>query len=234
MIQVSPSSGAVYTVTVTGITGNGTLGLNLVDTGSIHDLSGNPLSQQNALGFQPQQTFAVGGVDAPIAVAVGDVNGDGKPDILAANDGTGQVSFLLGNGNGTFQALRIIPAGSTIDAMAVGDLTGDGKLDLVVANQYSASVTVVLGNGNGTFQAQHTFATGAYPDSVSVADVNGDGIPDLIVANSKSNSVSVLLGNGNGTFQSQTTFGAGADAQRCPGGPHRRRQIRHRCSQWTE
>ena len=56
---MTPVSGSVYTVTVSGITGNGTLGLNLVDNGSIRDLAGNPLTQQNApAAFQAQQTFA--------------------------------------------------------------------------------------------------------------------------------------------------------------------------------
>ena len=59
--QVTPVSGAVYSVTISGITGTGTLGLNLVDNGSIHSLAGNPLTQQNGpLTFLPRQTYATG------------------------------------------------------------------------------------------------------------------------------------------------------------------------------
>ena len=61
--QVTPVSGAVYTVTVSGITGTGTLGLNLVDNGSIYDLAGNPLTKPNApaaFAVNAQQTFATG------------------------------------------------------------------------------------------------------------------------------------------------------------------------------
>ena len=69
-------------MTVSGITGNGTLGLNLVDNGSIRDLAGNPLASVNA-SFQAQQTFAAGSTSA--SVALGDVNGDGQLDLVVAN-----------------------------------------------------------------------------------------------------------------------------------------------------
>ena len=93
-------------------------------------------------------------------MAVGDVNGDGKPDIVVANDDSNTVSVLLGNGNGTFQAQQTFATGTDPSSVAVGDVNGDGKPDLVVANDGSNTVSVLLGNGNGTFQAQQTFATG--------------------------------------------------------------------------
>ena len=67
-------------------------------------------------------------------MAVGDVNGDGKPDLVVANDGSNTVSVLLGNGNGTFQAQQTFATGTEPNSVAVGDLTGDGKPDIVVAN----------------------------------------------------------------------------------------------------
>ena len=112
MTPVGGSGGAAYTVTVSGITGSGTLGLNLVDDGSIRDADGNPLVQTNAsAAFQAQATFAAG--TSPFSVAVGDVNGDGQPDLLVvANYDSGNVSVLLGNGNGTFQAQATFAAGT--------------------------------------------------------------------------------------------------------------------------
>jgi hypothetical protein len=147
--------------------------------------------------FQNPQTFPVG--RDPTSVAVADVNGDGKPDLVVANsDNT--VSVLLGNSDGTFQPQQAFPVGTSPAAVAVADVNGDGKPDLVVANYGSNTVSVLLGNGDGTFQPQQTFAVGTSPAAVAVADVNGDGRPDLVVANSGSDSVSVLLGNGVNSF----------------------------------
>jgi hypothetical protein len=195
-------SGSVYTVTISGITGRGTLGLNLVDDGTIRDLAGNHMAE-----FQNQTTFAAG--SDPTCVAAADVNRDGKPDLVIANFFDNTVSVLLGNGDGTFQNQTTFATGSFPRSVAVADVNGDGKPDLVVANFYGPTVSVLLGNGDGTFQNPTTFATGSYPNSVAVADVNRDGTPDLVVANAVDNTVGVLLGNGDGTFQNQTTFATG-------------------------
>ncbi len=195
-------SGSVYTVTISGITGSGTLGLNLVDDGSIRDLGGNRLAE-----FQAPTAFATG--QDPYSVAVADVNRDGKPDLVAANY-FNTTSVLLGNGDGTFQNQATYNTGSSHSSVSVADVNGDGKSDLVVSTADSLTVKVLLGNGDGTFQNPTTFATGGGPYSVAVADVNRDGKLDLVVVNDDDNSVSVLLGNGDGTFQSQTTFATGS------------------------
>jgi len=212
-VVVTPISGSVYTVTANGISGTGTLGLNLVDDGSVRDAAGNPLQPGGAAAFAPQQTFATGGLS--FFTAVGDLNGDGKPDLVSVNFIDNVVSVLLGNGDGTFQAPQTFATGIAPDSVAIADVNGDGRPDLVVANSYKGSVSVLLGNGNGTFQSQRTFATGYLTFSVHVADVNGDGRPDIVVANfadtrgvvqNDDGNVGVLLGNGDGTFQAEQTF----------------------------
>jgi hypothetical protein len=155
--------------------------------------------------FQAAQNFSVDAAGAPYGVAVADVNGDGRLDIISANPGSsGTVSVLLGNGDGTFQAAQNFAVGSESLAVAVADVNGDGKADLIVTG-YNA-VSVLLGNGNGTFQAAQNFAVGSAPRAVAVADVNGDGRLDIITANAGNSTVSVLLGNGNGTFQAAQSF----------------------------
>jgi hypothetical protein len=158
--------------------------------------------------FQNQKSFPVG--STPDSVAVADVTGDGKPDLITTNFGDKTVSVLLGNGDGTFQNQKTFQVGSRPTSVAVADLTGDVKPDLIVTNRGADTVSVLLGNGDGTFQHRKTFPVGTFPNSVAVADVNGDGKPDLIVANGRDNTVSVLLGNGDGTFQNQKTFPAGS------------------------
>ncbi len=165
--------------------------------------------------FQPAVPYATGGQTA-LSVAVADVNGDGTPDLLVANESSNSVGVLLGNGDGTFQpAVTYATSGNNAYSLAVADVNGDGFPDLVVANECATggcangSISVLLGNGNGTFQAAATYPTaGQNTYSVAICDVNGDGMPDLVVANqcaSSSNcangSVNVLLGNGDGTFQ---------------------------------
>ena len=187
-------SGDTYTINVTGITGTGTLGLNLVDLPSITALP----------SFAPQTTFATG--NKSNSVTLGDVNTDGNLDIITANPNSNSVSVLLGNGNGTYQAQQTFATGTNPGSVTLGDVNGDGKLDIVTRNANSNNSSVLLGNGDGTFQAQQTFATGTQPSSVTLGDVNRDGKLDIITSNFGSDSVSVLLGNGDGTFQAKQDF----------------------------
>jgi hypothetical protein len=139
-------------------------------------------------------------------VAVADLNGDGRPDLVTANKSDDSVSVLLANPDGSFQTKETFRTGPTPNSLAVADLNGDGIPDLVTANYDGSSVSVLLGNGDGTFGPQRTFAAGTTTYAVAVADVNGDGIPDLITANKGDSTVSVLLGKGDGTFGPQQTF----------------------------
>jgi hypothetical protein len=150
------------------------------------------------------------------SVAAAVLTGDGKPDVVAANEYSNNVGVLLGNGDGTLQSVVSYGSGGSAPlSVAVADVNGDNKPDFVVANQSGetngdGSIGVLLGNGNGTFQPAVVYDSGGVGASgVAVADVNADGIPDLVVTNAGSNNISVLLGNGDGTFQTAVSFASG-------------------------
>ncbi len=116
----------------------------------------------------PGAQFDVGG--NPFSVAIGDVSGDGKPDLVTANSFSNTVSILLGNGDGTFGAKVDYGTGDGPGSVAIGDVSGDGKPHLAVANQESNSVSVLLGNGDGTFGAKVDYGLGQWG-----WDVRGEG-----------------------------------------------------------
>jgi uncharacterized protein (DUF2141 family) len=140
--------------------------------------------------------------DADARVAVGDFNGDGQLDVLAAT--YDRVYLQSGNGDGTLQ--KPARLANVAGALAVADLNGDTKLDFVVANALGNSVSVFLGNGNGTFQAAQSYAVGTLPGGPAVGDFDRDGNLDLVTANAGTNDVSLLLGNGDGTFGAAQNF----------------------------
>jgi hypothetical protein len=170
------------------------------------------------LGFKPAVSYPVG--TSPVAVVVGDFNGDAKIDLAVANAGDptlgddGNVSILLGNGDGTFQPAQNLSVGKNPFSIAVADFNGDGCLDIVVANNgidihggwLPGTVSVLLGNGDGTFQGHVDYPTGSGPSSVAVGDFNGDRRLDLAVATHPAKVVSVLLGNGDGTLQPRVDY----------------------------
>jgi len=179
--------------------------------------------------FQPAVSYSSGGEDS-LSIAVADVNGDGYPDLLVANDcgsnncTSGSVSVLLGKGDGTFNAaVAYSSGGQGAMFVVVGDVNGDGKPDLAVANQCVSNsncsngvVSVLLGNGDGTFNPAVNYnAIGIYTTSIAIGDVNGDGHADLVASNQcitnncSEGSLSVFLGNGDGTFQAAVGYPSG-------------------------
>jgi len=146
----------------------------------------------------------------PHAVAIADLNGDGKLDLVVAAKNGNAISSLLGNGNGTFQAKQDYATGPSPLAIALGDLNGDNKPDAVVANRLGTGASVLFGNGDGSFAPRVDYGTGAVAYALALGDLNGDGKLDIVVANLTPRTASVLINNGNGTFQSAVDYATGS------------------------
>ena len=175
------------------------------------------VSEPAAPFFLPPVIYNPEGYDAVrVSVAIADVNGDGKPDLLVANHRAcpgcnGSVAVLLGNGDGTFQSAVTYDSGAIqTESVVVADVNGDGKPDIMVGNDCGGcsfgAVGVLLGNGDGTFQPVINSGNGIGGFlSIAVADLNGDGKLDVVGSSICGGShcegvVSVLGGNGDGTF----------------------------------
>jgi FG-GAP-like repeat/FG-GAP repeat len=137
--------------------------------------------------------------DALSYVAVGDLNRDGKADIVASNWATGAVEVLLGNGDGTFQSPMSISLPGIPNGLVVADLNGDGWPDVALAGK-DPVVYILLNDGKGALTLAGTYPISGAGYELVAADVNNDGKLDLCVAMTSNTRVAILLGNGNGTF----------------------------------
>jgi uncharacterized protein (TIGR03437 family) len=199
------------------LNGDGRLDL-VVATGVFQDRSLNAFYSSSvavAVGngdgsFQGSSFFPVlafPSTRATAQVAVGDLNGDGDPDIVTA-----QGTILFGDGRGGFPS-RADYATSASGPVTLGDFDGDGNVDIIMGSgnptallgDQNSSATVLFGEGNGAFTAAPvSFAAvgdaSAIGQSIITADFNRDGIPDLALENGIGEFAAILVGKGDGTF----------------------------------
>ena len=207
--------------------------LNAGTMGSATDPGGISILLGNGVGSFPNVTNISAGFN-PRALAVADVNGDGKPDLIvatgtsASNPGF-QVSVFLGKGDGTFLSPFNIPLppGETPNTIAIVDLDGDGNPDIVFGDCCSDSTTGYFrGNGDGTFQPMVPLYGGNNTRAIAVGDWNGDGRPDLALAYSPADAPSLSGDRGADESPAQC---AGHVHHVCSQFPHRADRARFHC-----
>ncbi len=148
---------------------------------------------------------------------IGDLNGDGKPELITSNCWDDTITIYVNNGSGTFQqgvyyqSALDAPSGTAADVtpfeVTVADVNGDGKADVISTNQLGGDITILIGKGDGTVNVPTVgYAVGGWPTLPAiVADFNGDGLPDIAVADGQY-SFAYLKGYGDGTFRSALDY----------------------------
>jgi hypothetical protein len=145
------------------------------------------------------------------SLAVGDLNGDGKADLVTSSQPPNTFAMVayLGRGDGSFGPVVRSPVGP-FSHLALGDFNLDGKLDLAAPALCDPrcvfAFSILLGNGDGSFQPPASYSSFMNANFIGVGDFNGDGKPDLAVSSDFASVVGIFLGNGDGSFQNGQNY----------------------------
>jgi len=160
--------------------------------------------------FGPSHEYEIGNPgdkQGAFSLAMGDVNGDGKLDVVTGNFTSKSVSLLVNDGQGGFQPPVNYTLGRQPCDIALEDLNGDGKLDIATGNPNT--VSILLNQGDGTFGAVQEYRAGRDTWAFAVGDLSGDGRPDIATANRSPSSTTVLVNRGDGSFGAPVDYQAG-------------------------
>jgi FG-GAP-like repeat/Bacterial Ig-like domain (group 3)/FG-GAP repeat len=154
--------------------------------------------------FASAATYNVG--KQPYQVAIGDVNGDGYPDLAVTDYGANTVTILMGSKTGTFTvSAATLATCANPYGVAIGDFAHNGYPSVAVTCYTAAQVEVFPNNGNGTFGTPAILTTNVNPASLVVGDFNRDGKLDIVVGNATANNISFFAGNGDNSFTAGVT-----------------------------
>jgi hypothetical protein len=170
------------------------------------------------ISFAPRADLPTG--IGTYAIAAGDLDGDGMPDMVSSSVGNQTISVFRNTstpGAIAFAGKIDYAVGQSPFSIAIGDLDGDGKPDIVVGNSLSNSLSIFKNSstpGNISFAARVDIPTALFPQNIALGDIDGDGKPDLVVVNLLSNSFSVFRNTsspGTISFSARVDVATGAD-----------------------
>jgi len=200
-----------YSVALGDVDGDGRM--DLVSANSGNDTLTVFLQEEGGSFAQPLSLSDAPLVIGPLSVALGDVDGDGRVDLVSANQGIAPLTVFLQHGGGGFAEPLSLGDSSLTNqphSVALGDVDGDGRVDLVSANLGIAPLTVFLQEEGGGFAQPVSlgdFSVTNYPVSVALGDVDGDGRLDLVSANQISDTLTVFLQERGGGFAQPLSLG---------------------------
>ncbi len=206
-----------YSISIGDLDGDGKADLAVANSSSNTISVFRNTGSAGTISYAARVDFLTG--STPTSVSIGDLDGDGKSDMVVTNYGSDVISILRNTGSIgsiSYAAKVDFITGTAPYSVSIGDLDGDGKADISVANQIDNTVSVFRNTGSVgsiNYAAKVDFSTGTSPFSVSNGDIDGDGKVDLLTTNFTSNTVSVFRNTGstgNISYAAKTDFTTGA------------------------